>query len=57
MEIKPKPPIITLTTDFGVDDYFAGVMKGVILNINPEAKLVDITHNISPFQIKAAAFF
>ena len=56
MAAKPKPPVITLTTDFGFNDHFAGVMKGVILSINPEAKLVDITHNIAPFQIKEAAF-
>lgn len=40
--------IITLTTDFGDIDPYAGVLKGVILNIFPYAKIVDITHNISP---------
>jgi S-adenosylmethionine hydrolase len=39
-------PIITLTTDYGTNDYFVGAMKGVILNINPEVQIVDITHGI-----------
>ena len=43
--------IITLTTDFGDIDPYVGVVKGVILNIFPYAKLVDITHNISPQDI------
>jgi len=47
--------VITLTTDFGYRDVFAGVMKGVILNINPAARLVDLTHGIAPQDIFAAA--
>lgn len=39
-------PIITLTTDYGTGDHLAGVMKGVILSINPEATVVDITHGV-----------
>jgi S-adenosylmethionine hydrolase len=39
-------PIITLTTDYGTGDHLAGVMKGVILSINPEVQIVDITHNV-----------
>jgi S-adenosyl-L-methionine hydrolase (adenosine-forming) len=39
-------PIITLTTDYGTSDYFAGAMKGVILSINPEVEIVDITHDV-----------
>ena len=49
-------PIITLTTDFGLNDPFVGIMKGVILNISPKAKIVDITHNIEPQNIKQTAF-
>jgi S-adenosyl-L-methionine hydrolase (adenosine-forming) len=48
--------IITLTTDFGTRDWFVGTMKGVILGINPRATLVDITHEIPPGDIRAAAF-
>jgi S-adenosyl-L-methionine hydrolase (adenosine-forming) len=39
-------PIITLTTDYGTNDHLVGVLKGVILNINPEVNIVDITHSI-----------
>jgi len=49
-------PIITLTTDFGYKDPFVGIMKGVILNINPFANIIDITHGISPQNIMEAAF-
>jgi len=48
--------IITLTTDFGLADHFAGVMKGVILAINPSARMVDISHQVSPFEIPEAGF-
>ena len=48
--------IITLTTDFGLADAYVAVMKGVILGINPEAKLVDICHSIKPQNISQAAF-
>lgn len=49
------PPLITLTTDFGYKDPFVGMMKGVILKINPKARIVDITHDISPHNIREAA--
>jgi S-adenosyl-L-methionine hydrolase (adenosine-forming) len=39
-------PIITLTTDFGTNDHLVGVLKGVILSINPDVSIVDITHNV-----------
>ena len=48
--------VITLTTDFGLTDYFVGAMKGVILRINPNATLVDITHDIAPQNIEQGAF-
>ncbi len=48
--------IITLTTDFGLTDGYVAAMKGVILGINPEAKLVDICHNIKPQNVFQAAF-
>lgn len=44
-------PIITLTTDFGTSDHLVGSMKGVILNINPAARIVDLNHNVAPFDI------
>jgi hypothetical protein len=48
--------IITLLTDFGLGDNFVGVMKGVILGINPKTEIVDISHNISPGDTIQAAF-
>jgi hypothetical protein len=47
---------ITLTTDFGTADHFAGVMKGVIASIAPKARVIDITHEISPYEILEGAF-
>jgi len=47
--------IITLTTDFGLKDGFVGMMKGVMLIICPEARLVDISHEISPQNILEGA--
>jgi S-adenosylmethionine hydrolase len=44
-------PIITLTTDFGTNDHLVGVMKGVILSINPEVNIVDITHSVLPHDL------
>lgn len=49
-------PIITLTTDFGLSDYFVGAVKGVLLCQIPEANLVDITHLIPRHDIISAAF-
>jgi hypothetical protein len=49
-------PVITLTTDFGNKDYFTGSVKGVILQINPDIRIVDISHDIPPFSISDGAF-
>lgn len=49
-------PIITLTTDFGLQDGYTGVLKGVILSISPDAQIIDISHNIPPCDIKAGAW-
>jgi len=48
--------IITLLTDFGVEDAYAGIMKGVILSINPSAVIIDITHHIDPQDLIQAAY-
>ena len=55
MDLVPSR-IITLMTDFGTSDHYVGVMKGVILNINPQVQIVDITHTIPPQDIHGAAF-
>lgn len=47
---------IALLTDFGTKDFFVGAMKGVILSINEDANIVDITHEITPQDISAASF-
>lgn len=48
--------VITLTTDFGADDAYVAVMKGVILSTNPEVNIVDITHSVEPQNVYQAAF-
>ncbi len=47
----PNHPTVTLTTDFGLNDHFVGTLKGVILNILPEAHIVDICPSVQPFDI------
>jgi len=44
-------PLISLTTDFGLRDPFVGTMKGVIAGICPEARVIDVTHEVDPFHI------
>ena len=51
-----KPPIITLTTDFGNVDGYVGIVKGVILSICETAKIIDISHDIPAWNINAAAW-
>ncbi|MBX6422493.1 S-adenosyl-l-methionine hydroxide adenosyltransferase family protein [Thermosulfurimonas sp. F29] len=50
-----KGPVVLLT-DFGLRDHYVGVMKGVILSRVPEAVLVDLTHEIPPQNVRAAAY-
>ncbi|MEG4318077.1 MULTISPECIES: SAM-dependent chlorinase/fluorinase [unclassified Microcoleus] len=51
-----KNRIITLLTDFGLSDVYVGVMKGTIAQINPQLKVIDITHQIPSQNIAAARF-
>jgi hypothetical protein len=44
-------PVVTLTTDFGLNDHFVGTMKGVILGIVPDAEIVDISHAVQAFDV------
>jgi hypothetical protein len=48
--------MITLLTDFGLSDYFVPAVKGVILTISPDARIVDITHDVAAQDIHSAAF-
>jgi len=47
---------ITLLTDFGLKDTYVGLMKGVILSVNPDAVIIDITHHVDPHDLSQAAF-
>lgn len=49
-------PIITLTSDWGLRDYYIGAVKGTILRQLPEATIIDISHLVSPFDLKQASF-
>jgi S-adenosylmethionine hydrolase len=48
--------IITLLTDFGLRDHFVPVMKGVLLNLNPDLTLIDLSHTVPPQDIHSGAF-
>ncbi len=50
-------PLITLTTDFGSGSHYVAAAKGVILTLNPEARIVDLSHNIPAQDLRQAAFF
>lgn len=56
----PRPPrrrpVITLLTDFGLDDPFVGIMKGVIYGINSHARVVDICHGLPSYDVHQAGF-
>ncbi len=54
--MPPAHPVITLTTDFGLQDEYVGVMKGVILNRCPTATVIDLTHEIRPQDVQHGAF-
>ena len=56
MAVPPPIPLITLLTDFGTADTFVSSMKGVILGINPQARLVDLTHEVPAHNIRAGAY-
>ena len=48
--------IITLTTDWGIKDYYLAALKGAVLNQIPDANIVDITHDITPFDLNEASY-
>jgi hypothetical protein len=54
---RPSGPsgVVTLLTDFGLDDAYVGTLKGVLLGINPRARLVDLTHAVPPQDIRRAS--
>ena len=48
--------LLVFTTDFGLSDSYAGVMKGVALGINPDLRFVDLTHQVAPQNISQGSF-
>lgn len=56
MIAPPPEPLITLTSDFGTRDGYAGAMKGVIRSVCPHVRLEDITHDIPPGDVRAGAW-
>lgn len=57
MSTAGRPPVIVLLTDFGVEDPFVGIMKGVVLRLCPHARIVDLTHGVPPQDIATGAFW
>src|SRR4051794_7126248 len=53
--VRPNP-LITLTTDFGLEDHYVGTMKGVILARCSPATVVDICHNVPSFSVWSGAY-
>lgn len=51
-----QPGMVTLLTDFGLQDVYVGVIKGVIAQINPELQVIDLTHQVPPQNIAAGRF-
>jgi S-adenosylmethionine hydrolase len=51
-----RNPIVTLLTDFGLRDHYVAAMKGVILGICPSAAIIDVTHEVSSYEIAEAAY-
>jgi S-adenosylmethionine hydrolase len=49
-------PLVSFVSDFGHQDWFVGVVHGVVLEISPRARIVDLTHEIPPGQVERAAF-
>ncbi len=51
-----EPRIVTFTTDFGLQDAFVGIMHGVVLNIEPQTRIVDVCHSVASYDILDGAF-
>ncbi len=53
VEPVKEAPLIALTTDFGLDDPYSGILKGVIQGLCPNARIVDVTHGVPPQDVLA----
>ena len=51
-----EPRVVTFTTDFGLQDPFVGIMHGVVLNIHPEVRIVDVSHAVASFDVLDGAW-
>ncbi len=51
-----KTPIVTLTTDWGTQGFFAGMVKGALMSMVDGVQVVDVTHGVEPFNVMAATF-
>lgn len=56
MADRPSPPLLTLLTDFGSDDYYVAAVKGTVLARAPGATIVDLSHGVAPGDVLGAAF-
>lgn len=52
----PEPQILTLLSDFGLQDIYVGAMKGAIAQVNPTLSVIDLTHDLPPQNLAAASF-
>src|SRR5438132_78159 len=50
-------PLVTLTTDFGAASPYVAALKGVLLGVNPDARLVDLSHQLPPQNLRHCSFF
>src|SRR3954462_472272 len=57
LSVQHGERLATLTTDFGEGSPYVAAMKGVILSVNPAARLIDLSHRIPPQDLRHAAFF
>jgi len=51
-----QPPVIALLTDFGARDHYVGAMKGVILSVCPNVRIIDLSHEVGPQGVAEAAY-
>ena len=56
MPIVQQPGIVTLLTDFGTDDAYVAAMKGAVLSVNPDLRIVDVSHTVAPHDVVEAAW-
>ncbi|HEX9530264.1 MAG TPA: SAM-dependent chlorinase/fluorinase, partial [Acidimicrobiales bacterium] len=50
-----EPPVVSFLSDYGLTDEFVGVCKAVVLRAAPSAQIIDVTHGIPPFDVRAGA--